>query len=127
MSANLQVIEHRWGTRIALEAQALLRTAQGDPLDVVLGNASLSGAFVRTAERLPLLTCVLVRAVQGSGDWLEACVVRHDAAGMGLEWLDPGLRSLSALLALQYGAQLPPRPRAVNFPSPVSFEAVETA
>jgi hypothetical protein len=111
MSANPQVIEHRWGTRIPLEAAAWLRTAQGEPIDAVLSNASLSGAFVRTAKRLPMLSCVLVRAVEGSGDWLEACVVRHDAAGMGLEWLDPGLRSLSALLALRYGAQLPARPR----------------
>ena len=56
MSANLQVIEHRWGTRIALEAQAELRTEYRDSIEVVVDNASLSGAFVRTRVRLPLLS-----------------------------------------------------------------------
>lgn len=101
MNANMQVIEHRWGDRVQLEAPAELKTAHGQSLDVVIGNASLSGAFVQTCTRLPVLTCVSVRAMNGSNEWLEACVVRHDNAGMGLEWLDPGLRSLSALLALR--------------------------
>ncbi len=100
MNANMQVIEHRWGDRVQLEAAGELKTAHGQSLDVVIGNASLSGAFVQTRTRLPVLTCVSVRAMSGS-EWLEACVVRHDSAGMGLEWLDPGLRSLSALLALR--------------------------
>jgi hypothetical protein len=101
MNANMQVIEHRWGDRVQLEAPAELKTAHGHSLDVVIGNASLSGAFVQTRTRLPVLTCVALRAMNGSNEWLEACVVRHDNAGMGLEWLDPGLRSLSALLALR--------------------------
>ena len=100
MNANLQVIEHRWGDRVPLDAPAEFKTVQGLSLDGVIGNASLSGAFVRTRSRPPLLSRVAVRPLSAASDWLEACVVRHDANGVGLEWLDPGLRSVSALLAI---------------------------
>lgn len=98
MSANVQVLEHRWGTRIPLEARAEVRTEYRDSMDVVIGNASLSGAFLRTRMRLPLLSCVSVHVHEGPTEWLEACVVRHDEAGMGIEWLDPGL-AVCALLS----------------------------
>jgi hypothetical protein len=101
MSANMQVIEHRWGTRIPLDAPAELRTDGGHAIGVVVGNASLSGAFVKTPAKLPILSCVFVHVLEGPTQWLEACVVRHDEAGMGLEWLDPGLRPVCALLALR--------------------------
>ena len=100
MNANLQVVDHRWGARVALEAPAELKTVQGLSLDGVIGNASLSGAFIRTRSRPPLRSYVAVRPLNAASDWLEACVVRHDEAGVGLEWLDPGLRSVSALLAM---------------------------
>jgi hypothetical protein len=100
MSANLQVIEHRWGTRIPLAAAAELRTEYRASIDVTVDNASLSGAFVRTAARLPLLSCVFIHVHEGPDEWLEACVVRHDEVGMGLEWLDPGL-AVCALLTPQ--------------------------
>jgi hypothetical protein len=105
MSANLQVIEHRWGTRIPLAAAAELRTEYRASIDVLVDNASLSGAFVRTAARLPLLSCVYLHVHDGPTEWLEACVVRHDEDGMGLEWLDPGL-AVCALLATQSDAPL---------------------
>jgi hypothetical protein len=100
MSANLQVIEHRWGTRIQLAAPAELRTEYGASINVTLDNASLSGAFVRTRAQLPLLSCVFIHIHEGPDEWLEACVVRHDDDGMGLEWLDPGL-AVCGLLATQ--------------------------
>ncbi len=101
MSANLQVIEHRWGTRVPLDAVAELRTDDGVSLLGVMSNASLSGAFVRTRTLLPMLSCVSVRVLEGPVEWLEACVVRHNDAGIGLEWLDPGLRPVCALLAMR--------------------------
>lgn len=100
MSANMQVIEHRWGDRVVLDAPTEFRTTHGMSLDGVIGNASLSGAYVRTRSRPPLLSCVALRPLNALGEWLEACVVRHDETGVGLEWLDPGLRSVSALLAM---------------------------
>lgn len=109
MGANLQVIEHRWGTRIPLDAPAELRTDDGHAIGVVVGNASLSGAYIRTAARLPILSCVFVHVLDGPTQWLEACVVRHEDEGMGLEWLDPGLRPICALLALRHEHQ-PPYP-----------------
>lgn len=100
MDALLQLIDHRWGDRVALEAPAEFRSVQGIALDGVIGNASLSGAYIRTRSRPPLLSCVAVRPLNAAGEWLEACVVRHDASGVGLQWLDPGLRSVSALLVM---------------------------
>jgi hypothetical protein len=100
MSANLHVIEHRWGTRVPLETPAELLAEDRGWIEVVIDNASLSGAFVRTQTRLPLLSCVFLHVAAGPGEWLEACVVRHDEEGMGLEWLDPGLRAVSTLLSL---------------------------
>jgi hypothetical protein len=105
MNASAQVIEHRWGTRIPLDAPAELRTDGGHAICVIVGNASLSGAFVRTAAKLPILSCVLVHVLDGPTQWLEACVVRHDDEGMGLEWLDPGLRPICALLAMRHDDQ----------------------
>jgi hypothetical protein len=99
MNAITQVIEHRWGDRVSLDTPTEFKTSQGLSLDGVIDNASLSGAFVRTRCRPPLQSHVVVRPLNASTDWLEACVVRHDAAGVGLQWLDPGLRSISALLA----------------------------
>lgn len=101
MSANMQVIDHRWGTRVPLDAAAELRTDNGVSAIGVVSNASLSGAFVRTRAELPLLSCVSVRVIEGPAEWLEACVVRQDEWGIGLEWLDPGLRPVCALLALR--------------------------
>jgi hypothetical protein len=110
MDADLQATDHRWGDRVALEAPAEFRTVQGLSLDGVIGDASLSGAFIRTRSRPPLRSCVAVRPLNAASDWLEACVVRHDAAGVGLAWLDPGLRSVSALLAIGRDAAPVTRP-----------------
>lgn len=99
MNANSQVMEHRWGSRVRLDAAAMLRTADGRTLEANVRNASLSGAFVETSERPLLLSRVAIRPCSKNSEWLEACVVRFDATGMGLEWVDPGLRPLSAFLS----------------------------
>jgi hypothetical protein len=117
MSANFQVLEHRWGTRVPVEAPGELLTEDRGWIEVVVANASLSGAFVRTAARLPLLSCVFVHVFEGPTDWLEACVVRHDEEGMGLEWLDPGLRAVSTLLSLHRDGGPGPRDAYADFPA----------
>jgi len=98
MSANAEVMEHRWGTRVPLDLPAQLQAAGGALLHTWLGNASLSGAYVRSGAQLPLLSKVWVRP-RGSNAWIEACVVRQDASGMGIEWLEPGTPAIAALLA----------------------------
>jgi len=100
MSANTQFMEHRWGTRVQLDAPAELRAADGTALEVVVGNASLSGAFVRMPAHLPSLARVWVRPMEGGGEWIEACVVRQELDGVGLEWLDPGTPAVTDLIAL---------------------------
>jgi hypothetical protein len=91
-------MEHRWGTRVVLELPAQLQAAGGALLHLSLVNASLSGGYVRARVPLPLLSKVWLR-VRGGNAWLEACVVRHDATGMGIEWIEPGIAPVVALLA----------------------------
>jgi hypothetical protein len=100
MSANLEVMEHRWGTRVVLDQPAQLQAAGGALLHLLLANASLSGAYVRCGVPLPLLSKVWVRA-RATSDWIEACVVRHDTDGMGIEWIEPGIAPVVALLAMR--------------------------
>ncbi len=101
MSLSVQAMEHRWGTRVQLQAPAQLRVEGDITTGVILRDASLSGAFIRMHARLPAMTRIWVRAIEGGGEWLEACVVRHDVDGMGIEWCDPGLRAVCELLALR--------------------------
>jgi hypothetical protein len=101
-------MEHRWGTRIDLDAPAELWTTEGIADDAWIRNASLSGAFVETTARVPLLSRIAIRAAARPGEWLDSCVVRVEASGLALEWLDPGLHQVSALLALRGE----PQPRA---------------
>jgi hypothetical protein len=96
---NSELMEHRWGGRVQLDAAAELRTAEGMLTDASVRNASLSGAFVETDARLPLLSRVSVRSLAKSGEWLDACVVRVEDTGMAVEWMEPGLRPISVFLS----------------------------
>lgn len=98
MTTKVPSMDHRWGTRIDLDVPGLLWTEDGTSTEVVVHNASLSGAYVRTVARLPQLTRVMLRTWGGEGWALPACVVRHDRGGMGLEWLDPGPHVLRAMI-----------------------------
>lgn len=99
---DTQTLEHRWGGRFEVDAPALLRAGDGAVADVVVQNASISGAYVLTGLRLPLLSRTWLCARDGAAEWFEAFVVRHDAAGMGLEWLEPGPH---VLRAMQFGRE----------------------
>jgi hypothetical protein len=64
----------------------------------------MSGAFIRTAVRLPLLSQVLVIAhadtAQGRKRYeATACVVRDAADGIGVEWIDLDPAMLPVILA----------------------------
>ena len=101
MNAITQYMEHRWGTRVELDAPAELSTTEGVCTDGRVRNASLSGAFVETSARVPLLSRIALRPLIAGGSWLDACVVRVEATGLALEWLEPGLHPVSALLAMR--------------------------
>lgn len=103
MSVDLQWMEHRWGTRIELEAPAEITTLDGLSGMGVIRNASLSGALAHTSFRPALLSRVLLKPDMPGGEWLEGCVVRIDTDAVGIEWMDPPLHALARLLSLQHG------------------------
>jgi hypothetical protein len=70
--------------------------------------------------RLPRLSRIAVRPVGTDGEWLQACIVRTDFRGYGVEWMEPGLRAISALLALRRDVPAA-RPRG-DTGNPVSWQ-----
>lgn len=104
-------MEHRWGTRVELDAAVDLVIAGGRAERAVVANASLSGAFVKWLGPAPFMGRVALRPVGAKGEWLEGCVVRLAADGFGIEWLDPGLQPIAMLKAMRRDAlPLAPRP-----------------
>ncbi|MDB6014978.1 MAG: hypothetical protein JWL65_7228 [Gammaproteobacteria bacterium] len=84
-------MEHRWGKRFPLNAAVKLRLRTGAVVAGGIANASLSGAFVHTASRLPVYTYVLLEldtngAWQSGPECIPAHVVRAAPDGVGLEW-----------------------------------------
>lgn len=109
-------MEQRWGTRVPLQALAELITPDGDFEAVWIRDASLSGAFVETRRPLQLLSRVAVCPTGRTGEWLDGFVVRGAEGGYGIEWLEPGLHPVSALLSLRRDPleSLPPVDRAAS-------------
>jgi hypothetical protein len=114
MGANSWPMEHRWGNRVTLDAPVQIRTTTGVSAAARVRNASISGAFVDTSVNLPLLGRVLLRPLSDSGEWLDACVVRVEPCGVAVEWLDPALHAVSALLALRREPDSSASSRAAN-------------
>lgn len=79
-------MEHRWGERVEVVRAVLLVSQphrECDPVLGVLRNVSVSGAYVETSREMPVLSQI---TVEFEGANIEACVVRRDAHGIGLEW-----------------------------------------
>ncbi len=108
MYGNTQLMEHRWGIRMDVHAAAEIRTADGLSKVVKVRSASLSGAFLETDTPCPLLSRIAVRPLAKT-DWLEACVVRVEKAGIAIEWLDPGLHPVYVFLSHAADATTPAR------------------
>lgn len=104
MGASEKFLEHRWGNRVELEAAAEISTPAGFAASGLVRNASVSGAFVETRMKFPLLSRVAVHPLARDGEWLDAWVVRVESKGIAVEWLDPGVRTVSGLLSLRPGA-----------------------
>jgi hypothetical protein len=85
-------MEHRWGTRVAIDLPVRIST-EGLTGTGVLRNVSASGAFIETALPLAVLTMVRIHIPRD-----EACgtshkdawcfVVRQEARGVGVEWCE---------------------------------------
>ena len=101
MSINALYMEHRWGTRVEMFTPANVTTAAGRSYKAVVRNASLSGAFLATLAHLPVLSRFVLKPLVPDADWSDACVVRTNVRGVGVEWLDPQLRPVSTLLAMR--------------------------
>ena len=106
-------MEHRWGRRLDTSIDASLF---GHPCAVGRGcvrNLSMTGAFVQTNLRLPLLSQVDIelhlRLVPPCETHrIAASVVRTTGEGIGIEWCDP-LAAQFVSLAAGQGVQSKPR------------------
>src|SRR5688572_26334378 len=92
------IMEHRWGERVPLDLPVRLELA-GELLGLGrLRNASISGAFIATDSKFPLLASldVVLRipAMPAGRLELPACVVRRDEGGLGVEWRDMACESV---------------------------------
>ena len=109
MAASEQSMEHRWGARVPMHETAVLRGTSGDESHTLLRDASLSGAFVETAEKPLLFSRVAVRPLESATEWIEAWVVRSDELGIGLEWLEPASKDVVSLLSSARSGRRPPK------------------
>jgi hypothetical protein len=115
-------MEHRWGRRQPTDVK--VRVASTDKIGTGrILNISMTGAFMATKMPLRLLSVVYVassssRRVRTSG--MAAFVVRHDDAGVGLEWceaLQDGLSVVARLALLTNSAAR--EPAAATAPLPL--------
>jgi hypothetical protein len=102
-------MEHRLGRRIAVFEPVLLRGATGKVTEAVLTEISLSGAWVRTTERWPVLCTLhvlLSREADSQGAApavLAAQVIRHAPSGIAIEWLELATSLVQARLNARVG------------------------
>lgn len=101
MNGSELVMEHRWGTRVSLDCPASLRRLYGLESEARIRDASLSGAFIETTDRLTRFSRIAIRSLSSDTNWIEAWVVRTEADGAGLEWLEPGSQMALELMQTQ--------------------------
>lgn len=86
-------MEHRWGRRSPADLPVHLVLADGAVAEGRLRNVSVTGAFVETQHFPAMLSPIFVQpnvdeSQTLASERLPACVVRHTANGIGLEWSD---------------------------------------
>lgn len=94
-------MEHRWGLRILCGAVVRISAGEGVTVCGRMRDVSTSGAFVETPLALPLFSPVEISLPSDGGDSgseVLAWVVRRDAAGVGIEWVETASGSICALL-----------------------------
>jgi hypothetical protein len=124
MSINALYMEHRWGTRVEMFTPADVTTASGRSYKAVVRNASLSGAYLATLAHLPVQSRIVLKPLVPGADWIDACIVRTDGRGAGIEWMEPALRSVSTLLAMRNeGLDFDHSPRLQR--DPVSWQLLD--
>jgi hypothetical protein len=93
-------MEHRWGQRVTSDLPVRLKSW---PYGIGSGrvcNFSISGAFIETRLRLPLLARVRIELPKHrsrSAQEVDCCVVRSAVGGIAVEWLDLAPAAVAAL------------------------------
>lgn len=87
----VRCMEHRWGHRVEIGIDVGLVYRPSVVGAGRLRNVSISGAFIETTLRPPLLARLLVHVDEGHGSHSlvrlpTARVVRQDATGIAVEW-----------------------------------------
>jgi hypothetical protein len=95
-------MEHRCGTRISMSARVFVTTTNRVTAVACVTNASVTGAFVETAAKPPLLSRVTLRLplARRPALALDGYVVRHGDGGIAVEWLEPGSDDTIELMSL---------------------------
>jgi hypothetical protein len=104
-------MDHRWGRRRPTDVAVQVIAKWGARREGRVANISLTGAYLETQMTLRPLALVYLESADRSiadriGKRIAASVVRHDAAGVGLEWCEPQTKAsgINALLAMLGGA-----------------------
>jgi hypothetical protein len=90
----------RFGQRVPVDVHVGLRLDGREQARGIIRNASISGALIATSLELPLnANLVVTLAIPGRNPLaLDACVVRLDPDGLGIEWRDMGSVDIVDLL-----------------------------
>jgi hypothetical protein len=119
-------MEHRWGHRIPVDIGVRLSFASNVVAVGRLRQVSISGAFLRTAAELPLMTPIqltgLTTASLAACEPLDAYVARRIPSGFALEWADLAPVELEPFLAAA-GVRLAPE----IIQRPIGLRAVRPA
>lgn len=96
-------MEHRWGRRIPVRVPVRLVAESGEPVAGRLENVSVSGAFVRTAQLVPLWARLEVEVLPAGepGEKPERVaghVVRRTPHGIGIEWYELAPHAVRTML-----------------------------
>jgi hypothetical protein len=100
-------MEHRWGDRRRVTLPVRIRRLGHKSAVGWLTDISLSGAYVRTTAALSLVSRIHVEVdARGAGNTgprqlrLQGRVVRHGAAGVGIEWVEFASETLCEILRI---------------------------
>jgi hypothetical protein len=95
------IMEHRFGMRIPCHAPLRIDDGSGLTARGRMRNVSISGAFVETTLALPLHALLTIEVVRKDGKTdipRTGRVVRRDADGVGIEWLETAESPICPLL-----------------------------
>ncbi len=96
-------MEHRWGRRVAVRVPVRLIAETGESATGQTQDVSISGAFIRTAQLVPLWIRLEVEFAPPDGltekpERIAAHVTRRTREGLGIEWYELAPHTVRTLL-----------------------------